>query len=147
MSKLATEVVEIKFQPHQNEALELSFQEFYKLSSAPRIERSLVVEKETYNKFVKSRMKVRTPFESKPSEVDLAFDAYRTPFAWIQSITGFKMPSGRILVIHEYLDEPNGMTEKCVVTEDIGTDVGALTFMSYFQAEQHVLERFLKEIC
>lgn len=130
------EEVELKFTAPQNDGLESSFREFYRLDSAPRIARKLILPMEEYRKFVKGRAKARTQFEADRG-VDLNFDSARPPFKFIAVQTEFILPSGKSINVFERLTEPNGITEK--VTADNHD------FTSYFQAEQHVLEQFLKE--
>ena len=73
------ELVELKFEDHQNKALERSFMSFYGLNTAPIIKRKLIVEKDEYYRFVKSRTRQRTQFEMAESEIDLKFDSFNWP--------------------------------------------------------------------
>lgn len=135
------EQVEVKFDKAQNDGLSLSFKAFYKLDSAPSVTKALIVDKAVYNRFLKSRTKIRTQFEAKDSEIDLSFDAGRIPFEFIATRTEFLMPSGKVMTLFEELDAPNGLTKRVVAT--YGEDVQ--TFDSYFKAEAHVLAIFLAE--
>ena len=134
------ENVEMKFTQTQNAGLEESFANFYKLISFPKIKRKLIVPMEEYRAFVKSKAKVRTQFES-GKEFDLGFDSFGTPFKFIATHTEFIFPSGRTISLHETLDKPNGLTENVSIGEPDN-----LNFKFYSEAEQYVVEQFLKEI-
>lgn len=133
---------ELKFSADQNAALQESFKSFYNLQSAPKVERKLVLEKNEYMKFFKSRLKQRTPFESANDDVDLSFSDFRTPFKFIASWTKFSFPSGKYVILNEELDAPNGLTKN--VAAEFGEE--RLNFHSYFQAEGYVLAKYLEDL-
>ena len=139
---MANELVDVSYEPAQNAALAESFRGFYGLSSAPKVKKALVVDKAEYNKFLKSRTRERTQFESTPSEIDLSFNESRIPFEFIATKTEFVMPSGRIITLFEELDAPCGLTK--LVTATSGEE--KLEFQSYFQAEGYILAKYLEEI-
>ena len=137
-----SELVEVKYSAEENNKLGKSFQEFYKLSSAPPIAKILIVDKAEYNKFLKSRTKIRTQFEPKEDEIDLSFENMKVPFEFVATKTEFLMPSGKILTLYEELDAPCGLTK--LVTSTFNGET--LTFQSYFQAEGYALAKYLEEI-
>ena len=137
-----SELVEVKYSAEENNKLGKSFQEFYKLSSAPRIAKVLIVDKAEYNKFLKSRTKIRTQFEPKEDEIDLSFENMKVPFEFVATKTEFLMPSGKILTLYGELDAPCGLTK--LVTSTFNGET--LTFQSYFQAEGYALAKYLEEI-
>lgn len=139
------ELVELKFEDHQNKALERSFMSFHRINSSPIIKRKLVLEKDEYYRFVKARTRQRTQFEMTPSEIDLKFDSFKTPFEWIHSITTFELPNGNFYTVFEELDAPNGMTKEVRVTQSLQQDIGCNVFRYYSEAEKFILEKF-KEI-
>jgi hypothetical protein len=135
--------VEIELTNDQLTSLEASFKDFYKLGSSPKIQRKLVLEKEEYKRFLKSRTKARTRFETTPSVIDLSFDTFRTPFEFIATRTEFTLPGGKAYEVYEELHAPNGYTKTVKVTS--GEDTPQI-FPTYFQSEQYILANFLKEI-
>jgi hypothetical protein len=136
------ELVDVAYSAIQNKSLTESFRTFYKLDSSPEIKKVLVVEKSEYNRFLKSRTKARTQFESTPSEIDLSFNERTFPFMFIATKTEFVMPSKKNVVLYEELDSPCGLTKK--VTSTYGDE--KLEFQSYFQAEGYALAKYLEEI-
>lgn len=142
MSELALELVEVKYSAEQNFSLADSFRNFYKLSSAPKISKSLIVNKDAYKKFIKSRTRLRTQFEAMADEIDMSFDEIKIPFEFIATKTNFVMPSDKTLTLYEELDAPCGLTK--LVTATFGDE--KLEFQSYFQAEGYALAKFLEEI-
>lgn len=140
---LSVELVEVAYTPTQNAKLESSFRDFYTLNSAPKIKKTLIVDKAKYVAFVKSRTRLRTQFEaSADAEIDLSFDNMKTPFEFVATKTAFLMPSGNTLTLYEELDAPCGLT-KLVTATYKGEK---LEFQSYFQAEGYALAKFLEEI-
>lgn len=56
--------------------------------------------------------------------------------------TDFKLPSGKVIGLDEYLTEPNGLTANITLTD--GSEV--LHFDRYIHAEAYVVQKFLEEI-
>lgn len=135
------ELVEVAYDGYQNDKLADSFREFYKLADSPKIKKSLVVEKAVYNKFLKSRTKIRTQFEPQGDGIDLTFDDKKIPFEFVGTKTEFVMPSGKVMTLNEELDAPGGLTK--IVKTTYGDE--KQEFQSYFQAEVYALGIYLKE--
>lgn len=138
----ATEVVEVKYPPTENQKLEQSFKEFYNLDSAPQIRKILIVEKEEYNKFLKSRARLRTEFEPKEPEIDLSFVNSSVPFEFVATRTEFLFPSSSLYTVFEELDRPCGITKSILLKSKDEEK----TFESYFKAEVYILAKYLEEI-
>lgn len=132
------EQVEMKFDDKQNEELEKMFQDFYKLDSAPKIKRKLIVPKDSFKSFLKSRTKQRTQFQAREDEIDMKFSSSKIPFVFTAVHTEFIMPSGESALLFEELDAPCGLTKNVsYICGDVKKD-----FDSYFQAELEVLTKF-----
>lgn len=137
------EAVLVRYSAPQNQVLRSAFQNFYRLSSSPLVEKDIFVEKGSYQTFLRSKLKQRTPFEAVKTFADYAFDEKALPFRLLYSTCRFKFPSGRVLSLTEYLDKPDGVTKEVVLENEKGVK---LNFSSYSHAEAEVVAQFIDEM-
>lgn len=149
MNDLA-EVVKVACSREQNEALEGALANFYKVAVTPKVEKAYFVLKDSYTKFLRTKMRERTPYEGAKNFSELQFNDKSLPFLVSYSQITFKFPSGRAVILTEHLSEPNGTTQAVALADSGGINcnyfVSEETPNPYLLAESEVIARFLEEI-
>lgn len=136
------EVVLVRYTAAQNESQTAQTKAFYHLEKPLLISKDLFVTKDSYQKYLHSKLRQRTPYEADKKFSEYHVNETNFPFFVSYTKVYYKFPSGRTLTLTENLTEPNGLTKSVELTDSGGE---SSNYNRFIDAEVEVIERFLAE--